>query len=98
MFLLLDNYDSFTYNLLHYLGELKVDIATIGELAANIPEDLMRQDGVETAIVQIEGFLRFLLDFPSGEEETAREGDGESRHDAGETVLAQAAPGEKEDD
>ncbi len=49
MFLLLDNYDSFTYNLPHYLGELKVDIATIGELAANIPEDLMRQDGVETA-------------------------------------------------
>ena len=26
MFLLLDNYDSFTYNLLHYLGELGVEV------------------------------------------------------------------------
>ena len=26
MFLLIDNYDSFTYNLLHYLGELGAEV------------------------------------------------------------------------
>ena len=26
MFLLIDNYDSFTYNLVHYLGELGADV------------------------------------------------------------------------
>ena len=32
MLLLIDNYDSFTYNLVHYLGELGADVRVVQEL------------------------------------------------------------------
>lgn len=38
MLLLIDNYDSFTYNLVHYLGELGADIRVVRNDALNVQE------------------------------------------------------------
>lgn len=40
MLLLIDNYDSFTYNLVHYVGELGVDVAVWRNDALTVPEAL----------------------------------------------------------
>ncbi len=52
MVLVLDNYDSFTYNLVQYLGELgaqvevtRNDAATVGEIAARQPERIVISPG-----------------------------------------------------
>ena len=52
MILMIDNYDSFTYNLVQYLGELgaemavvRNDQATVGDLAARKPEKLIVSPG-----------------------------------------------------
>ncbi|MGA9794183.1 MAG: aminodeoxychorismate/anthranilate synthase component II [Rhizomicrobium sp.] len=47
MFLLIDNYDSFTYNLFHYLGELGADVVVRRNDAVSAREALaMKPDGV----------------------------------------------------
>jgi len=47
MFLLIDNYDSFTYNLWHYLGELGAEVIVKRNDALTVAEVLaMRPDGV----------------------------------------------------
>ena len=38
MLLMIDNYDSFTYNLVHYLGELGADIRVVRNDAMNVQE------------------------------------------------------------
>jgi anthranilate synthase component 2 len=38
MLLLIDNYDSFTYNLVHYLGELGADVKVVRNDAINVQE------------------------------------------------------------
>ncbi len=52
MILLIDNYDSFTYNLFHYLGELGADVRvkrndeiTVGEALAMKPEGIVLSPG-----------------------------------------------------
>ena len=52
MILMLDNYDSFTYNLVQYLGELGADIrvrrndqVTVGEVEAMAPEQILISPG-----------------------------------------------------
>ena len=52
MILLIDNYDSFTYNLYHYLGELGAEVAvhrndriTLDEIAALRPEKIVISPG-----------------------------------------------------
>jgi anthranilate synthase component 2 len=52
MILVLDNYDSFTYNLVQYLGELgadvcvvRNDVATVGDLAARNPDRIVISPG-----------------------------------------------------
>lgn len=52
MILMIDNYDSFTYNLVQYLGELKADVKvvrndeiTIAEIAAMKPEKIVISPG-----------------------------------------------------
>jgi len=52
MFLLIDNYDSFTYNLSHYLGEVgaevvvrRNDAVTVDEIAAMAPEGIVISPG-----------------------------------------------------
>jgi anthranilate synthase component 2 len=52
MLLLIDNYDSFTYNLVHYLGELgaesvvvRNDKITVGEVMANKPKAIVLSPG-----------------------------------------------------
>jgi anthranilate synthase component 2 len=52
MILLIDNYDSFTYNLVHYLGELgasvvvrRNDAITVDEIAARPPEAVVISPG-----------------------------------------------------
>ncbi len=52
MFLLIDNYDSFTYNLVHYLGELgaevvvrRNDVLTVDEALALEPEGIVISPG-----------------------------------------------------
>lgn len=47
MFLLIDNYDSFTYNLLHYLGELGADVVVKRNDALSAEEALgMAPEGI----------------------------------------------------
>ena len=55
MFLLIDNYDSFTYNLYHYLGELGIDVQvvrndaiTVDEVLASKPEGIIISPGPGT--------------------------------------------------
>ena len=52
MILVIDNYDSFTYNLVQYLGELGADVRvrrndqiTVGEIAAMGPEQILISPG-----------------------------------------------------
>ena len=40
MLLLIDNYDSFTYNLVHYLGELGADVKVLRNDALSVQEAL----------------------------------------------------------
>ncbi len=47
MLLLIDNYDSFTYNLVHYLGELGADVQVWRNDALNVQEAMaMKPDGI----------------------------------------------------
>lgn len=47
MLLLIDNYDSFTYNLVHYLGELGADVIVKRNDALNVGEAMaMRPDAI----------------------------------------------------
>ena len=52
MILVIDNYDSFTYNLVQYLGELGADVrvrrnnqVTLGEIESMAPEQLLISPG-----------------------------------------------------
>ena len=52
MFLLIDNYDSFTYNLLHYMGEVGADVVvhrndaiTVDDIRAMAPEGIVISPG-----------------------------------------------------
>ena len=72
--LMIDNYDSFTYNLVQYLGELgaemavvRNDQATIGDLAARKPEKLIVSPGPCTpreAGISCEAIRRFGANIP----------------------------------
>ncbi|MEC7762232.1 MAG: aminodeoxychorismate/anthranilate synthase component II [Pseudomonadota bacterium] len=47
MILLIDNYDSFTYNLVHYFGELGADIKVVRNDALNVQEAMgMRPEAI----------------------------------------------------
>lgn len=47
MILLIDNYDSFTYNLVHYLGELGADVKVVRNDALNVQEAMgLRPEGI----------------------------------------------------
>ena len=47
MILLIDNYDSFTYNLAHYLGELGADVVVRRNDALNVQDAMaMKPDGI----------------------------------------------------
>lgn len=47
MFLLIDNYDSFTYNLWHYLGELGAEVKVVRNDAATVEQVMaMRPQGI----------------------------------------------------
>ena len=69
MILVIDNYDSFTYNLVQYLGELGAEIrvrrndqVTIGEIEAMAPEQLLISPGPgrpEDAGVSVDVIRRF---------------------------------------
>ena len=55
MYVLIDNYDSFTYNLYHYLGEIgaetevyRNDEITVDELKAKNPEGIILSPGPKT--------------------------------------------------
>ena len=55
MYVLIDNYDSFTYNLYHYLGEIgaetevyRNDEISVDELAAKNPEGIILSPGPKT--------------------------------------------------
>ena len=43
MFLLIDNYDSFTYNLVHYFGELGAEVQVVRNDAVTVDEALARE-------------------------------------------------------
>src|SRR5688572_11562330 len=74
MVLLLDNYDSFTYNLAHRLGELgaevqvvRNDAVTVEELVERSPTHLVISPGPgrpETAGISIEALRRFAGQIP----------------------------------
>src|SRR5438045_9223096 len=67
--LVIDNYDSFTYNLVQYLGELGAEVsvvrndrATLDELLARAPERVVVSPGPCTpneAGISLEGMRRF---------------------------------------
>ena len=69
MVLVIDNYDSFTYNLVQYLGELGADIrvrrndqVTVGEVEAMAPEQILISPGPgrpETAGVSVDVIRHF---------------------------------------
>ena len=69
MILVIDNYDSFTYNLVQYLGELGADVrvrrndeVTVGEVEAMAPEQILISPGPgrpESAGVSIDVIRRF---------------------------------------
>ena len=69
MILVIDNYDSFTYNLVQYLGELGADVrvrrndqVTIGEVEAMAPEQILISPGPgrpENAGITTEVIRRF---------------------------------------
>ena len=69
MVLVLDNYDSFTYNLVQYLGELGADVRvrrndeiTVGEVAAMAPDQILISPGPgrpETSGVCLDVIRRF---------------------------------------
>ncbi|HEX4636604.1 MAG TPA: aminodeoxychorismate/anthranilate synthase component II, partial [Rhizomicrobium sp.] len=47
MFLLIDNYDSFTYNLFHYLGELGAEVRVVRNDEISAAEALgMKPEGI----------------------------------------------------
>ncbi len=47
MLLLIDNYDSFTYNLVHYLGELGADVRVVRNDAMTVQEAIaLRPEGI----------------------------------------------------
>ena len=56
------------------------------------------ENRIEPSVVQVEGFLRLLLDFPGGKKQPAGKGNGKGSHETGEPVLAQSAPSEEQDD
>ncbi len=74
MILMIDNYDSFTYNLVQYLGELgaevdvrRNDALTVEEIAALAPERIMISPGPCTpneAGVSLEAIRRFSGEIP----------------------------------
>lgn len=74
MILLIDNYDSFTYNLYHYLGELGAEVAvhrndkiTLGEIEALAPEKIVISPGPCTpreAGISCEAIRRFAPRVP----------------------------------
>ena len=74
MILVIDNYDSFTYNLVQYLGELgeeprvyRNDAITVGEIAALAPEAIVISPGPCTpaeAGVSTPGIAAFAGRFP----------------------------------
>src|SRR5215203_4523284 len=69
MVLVIDNYDSFTYNLVQYLGELGADVrvrrndqVTLGELGVMAPDQIVISPGPgrpEDAGVSVEVIRRF---------------------------------------
>jgi len=72
--LVIDNYDSFTYNLVHFLGELGADITvvrndkiTLDEIAAMAPEAIVLSPGPSTLAVSSRRRPGFVLchDAPS---------------------------------
>jgi len=74
MILLIDNYDSFTYNLYHYLGELGADVRvylndkiTLDEIAALKPEKIVISPGPCTpreAGISCDAIKRFAVRIP----------------------------------
>lgn len=74
MLLMIDNYDSFTYNLVQYLGELKADVQvyrndeiSIAEIEAKQPDHLMISPGPCTpneAGVSVEAIRHFAGKLP----------------------------------
>jgi anthranilate synthase component 2 len=74
MVLLIDNYDSFTWNLAHRLGELGADVrvvrndaTTVDEIARDLPERLVISPGPgrpETAGITVETLRRFAGRLP----------------------------------
>jgi len=74
MILMIDNYDSFTYNLVQYLGELKADVKvvrndeiSIAEIAALAPEKIVISPGPCTpneAGVSVEAIKTFAGKIP----------------------------------